>query len=832
MESTFSWIPFYTELAEMLLYYKDDRTPLVEWIYDELGKVSRSNGKSLVAYLKMQNGSRIKDIDPFSVFGIFNRNTKWENRTELLDKFKEHFGLTSAVPTNFDAIPTLDNRRSFFFDWGPNNAKSNNDLWELYEKIVKGEDFEISFNKVIGNGTPKNLLTMCLYWIAPDRYLSLDSRNREYLSSFGLTDIKIRNYADYKNLLEKIKGMMNDGIIPHAKFYELSYAAWNATKNNQVVEDEPDDEEPAQTNPVAISGKRYWMYAAGENGSKWEECLNNGIMCLGWDPIGDLRQYKTIGDIQAKLQIEYHSPDKSFMNDRLALWEFCNVMKPGDIIYVKQGKSKILGRGIVTSDYYYDDSRDSYYNCRKVQWTHKGVWDAPHDTVLKTLTDLTKYPDYVIKLESLFAPSSHTKQYWWLVAKPKIWSLTSMKVGEVQSYSLYNENGNQRRVFQNFLNAKAGDIIVGYEATPTKQIVALLEVAKENDGNELWFRKTETLGTPIDYADLKNVQELKNMEFMVNPNGSLFKLTEDEYNTIIDLVHDANPVTPAKTISKYTKKEFLSEVFMEEKDFDTLKALLLRKKNIILQGAPGVGKTFAANRLAYAIMGEKDEQRIEQIQFHQNYSYEDFMMGYKPNEDGGFVMRTGVFYNFCKRATADDSNPYFFVIDEINRGNLSKIFGELLMLIESDYRDKPIKLSYRDEMFAVPSNVYIIGMMNTADRSLAMIDYALRRRFSFFEMKPGFESAGFRNYQKNINNNELDKVIGSVINLNKDIASDDSLGNGFCIGHSYFCGMQADKELPLRSIVEYDILPMLREYWFDDENKFKEEAQKLREALQ
>ena len=131
-----------------------------------------------------------------------------------------------------------------------------------------------------------------------------------------------------------------------------------------------------------------------------------------------------------------------------------------------------------------------------------------------------------------------------------------MKVGEVQSYSLYNENGNQRRVFQNFLNAKAGDIIVGYEATPTKQIVALLEVAKENDGNELWFRKKETLGTPIDYADLKNVQELKNMEFMVNPNGSLFKLTEDEYNTLIDLVHDSNPVTPAKQSRNTRRRSF------------------------------------------------------------------------------------------------------------------------------------------------------------------------------------------------------------------------------------------------------------------------------------
>ena len=130
----------------------------------------------------------------------------------------------------------------------------------------------------------------------------------------------------------------------------------------------------------------------------------------------------------------------------------------------------------------------------------------------------------------------------------------------------------------------------------------------------------------------------------------------------------------------------------------------------------------------------KDKSRIEMVQFHQNYTYEDFIMGYKPTENGGFAIKPGIFYQFCKKAADDKDRPYFFIIDEINRGNLSKIFGELLMLIESDYRDTSIKLAYRDEDFYVPSNLYIIGMMNTADRSLAMIDYALRRRFSFFEM--------------------------------------------------------------------------------------------------
>lgn len=284
-----------------------------------------------------------------------------------------------------------------------------------------------------------------------------------------------------------------------------------------------------------------------------------------------------------------------------------------------------------------------------------------------------------------------------------------------------------------------------------------------------------------------------------------------------------------KLCKKYSKEDFLKQVFVSQDDYERLESLLLRKKNLILQGAPGVGKTYAAKRLAYAIMGEKDEDRIMQVQFHQNYSYEDFVMGYKPNDNGGFDLKPGKFYKFCKDAEKDRDHKYFFIIDEINRGNLSKIFGELLMLIESDYRDKEIELSYNDEKFSVPSNVCIIGMMNTADRSLAMIDYALRRRFSFFEMKPGFEMPQFKAYIAEKKDTKLDKLVNAIVALNKLIESDDSLGSGFCIGHSYLC--ELGTEYNLESIVEYDIIPMLREYWFDNNGRFNLQAQNLRDTL-
>lgn len=334
---------------------------------------------------------------------------------------------------------------------------------------------------------------------------------------------------------------------------------------------------------------------------------------------------------------------------------------------------------------------------------------------------------------------------------------------------------------------------------------------------------------PIPFSTLKVTPGLKGMEYMKNQQGSFFKVTADEYDIIMELVRGDNPIPKQEKKEKYSKSDFLDEVFVSYLDYERLESLLLRKKNLILQGAPGVGKTFAAKRLAYAVMGEKDDSRVMQVQFHQNYSYEDFVMGYKPNEEGGFELKNGIFYRFCKRAAADSEHKYFFIIDEINRGNLSKIFGELLMLIENDYRDKPIQLAYNDEMFAVPSNLYIIGMMNTADRSLAMIDYALRRRFSFFEMKPGFNSPVFEEEFRKLHDPHLNNLVKAIVELNKVIENDDSLGSGFCIGHSYLCNLGYHYDL--ENIVEYDIIPMLREYWFDNNERYNQESQKLRNAL-
>ncbi len=245
-----------------------------------------------------------------------------------------------------------------------------------------------------------------------------------------------------------------------------------------------------------------------------------------------------------------------------------------------------------------------------------------------------------------------------------------------------------------------------------------------------------------------------------------------------------------------------------------------------------MGKTYAAKRLAYSIMGVEDKDRIKFVQFHQSYSYEDFIMGFRPIENG-FELKTGAFYEFCKKAESDSNNEYFFIIDEINRGNLSKIFGELFMLIEREHRGSYLSLVYSDEKFSVPENLHIIGMMNTADRSLAMLDYALRRRFAFFEFEPAFKSVGFEIRKQNINDPKFDSLISCVERLNDVIAEDESLGKGFRIGHSYFCIEEEDYNHyeTLNNIVEYELIPLINEYWFDDIAKVNEWSSNLRGAI-
>ena len=725
IDNQHSWTGFYQEFADKLLAYKNDRQKLISVLNDVYLRVGMS--------LPKLEADELQDIDPFTVFGLFNKGITDANRRKIIAGIAEVFGIAADQPSDFEGIPVLNNLNATFYAFANDNRRGEHDidnLWLVFETEValtannseeNRKAFVEAFNATVTQFTLGWKLTIGLFWARPYSFISLDSRNRWFMADVAKAGIAIADIVPkekdssihdgerYLAICDTIKSKLGSGECPYADFPSLTATAFVESErvNQERKAAEKAAAEKAEENALGDEGvmtTHYWTYSPGDGAARWDDFYARGVMGIGWSKVGNVEQYASKEDIRKSLRTVY-SNKYSQKNSALALWQFSRELKPGDIVFAKRGRSVIVGRGVVEGGYQFDENGDSYPNIRRVRWTHSGEWHTEDLLAMKTLTDITAYPDLVAKLDSFF----------------------------------------------------------------------------ESEDSE----------------------------------------TEEDAG---------EPVYPA-----YTPEDFLSEVYMSAERYGTLVNVLHAKKNLILQGAPGVGKTFAAKRLAYSMMGAKDSERVMMVQFHQSYSYEDFIEGFRPNAQG-FDLEKGAFYSFCKKAQDDSDNDYFFIIDEINRGNLSKIFGELFMLIENDKRGprNTLQLLYSHELFYVPSNVYLIGMMNTADRSLAMLDYALRRRFAFFDLLPAFDTESFIAYQEGLASEKFDRLVACVVKLNGAIATDESLGDGFCIGHSYFCRMFPDDvtDEKLSEIVDYELVPMLREYWFDEPPKVDEWAGKLRRSIQ
>jgi 5-methylcytosine-specific restriction protein B len=836
----FSWIQIHEEVARQLIERQakgEDVVAVVREMSDRGLTVISLDDKDVSGQTVPVN-----EIDPFTFFSTFNRGITESNRRENWTFLKERWQLSSPVPSDFTGIPVVHNMQSWFFGWAKDRRSDHiQQLWKLAAQAVTARDVgdvdAALFNTcaelpVVG----LRKLTIGLFWLNPKTFLPADKKTAQLGASRGIKD-DADDAETYRQWVARMTKALGNN------YPEISHEAHVAATAGS-----PSDEDPPA---VPSAGRRYWLLGTGKDGKLWDSFRDDGAARIGFDPTPDLRQFKSEDDVAEYLR-KLHNVESSKKNDAKGCWQFAHDVRKGDVIFAKQGASRVLGYGIVDGDYYFDGERPRLRHARKVNWLASGDWELPADNrmPIKTLTDISD-PALLKTLAELVGldlkgspavPPSSGTAYWWLNANPKIWDLEGAAVGTRQTYTSHNEKGNKRQKFRYFEEIKPDDIVVGYVTSPQREIVAICRITKglhpTPQGDAIEFEKIESLKEPVPYATLQASTELEESEPIRNNQGSLFRLTEREYEVIRSLIDDINVDVPTD-IKPYSKRTALAGLFLSEGVFDEMLAALKEKKNIVLQGAPGVGKTFVAKRLAYAFIGSDDPQRVQLIQFHQSYSYEDFVQGFRPTAKGHFELTPGLFYQFCRRAQRHEATntPHVLIIDEINRGNLSKIFGELMMLIEPDKRGRrfSMPLAYAqdpDDTFFVPANLYVIGMMNTADRSLALVDYALRRRFRFITLRPEFGSDRFRRWLLDAGADAglIDRIATRMQALNEVIAADTkNLGAGYQIGHSFFCptdGVRPD-EAWYRRVIESEVVPLLQEYWFDDDQKVQERRSAL-----
>lgn len=757
-KSRFTWIPFYTELAEKLLEYKNNRAVLIDFIFSKDGLKDFSN------YLHLQDKTRkINDIDPFSFMGIFNRGSlSQSNRVIILERIKKQFDIKAEVPSDFDGVPVLNYARMFFYNWEA-LKESCNSLWDAYDAIMN-EKLKLWFD-YCNIASRRAECTMPLFWCKAYEYIALDSRNVDYLKKNGV-DVDVRDEASYISLLQLLKGKIASGEIRDKSFPEISFSAFNNSMENDK--------------DVSFwSGGIKWD--EGKT-NKLEDFNNDNCWQIGWDKEDDSKGAKNA-------------------------WKNIKKVKKGDYLafhgYGGNNDLTIYQVSLITGK----DEENGKLFFEKL--------NKPEDTLFHGKAP--KMP----------------KGTWWGTLFPITGEEAINKI--FGNYYKKDKSSLHMTLYKDILNLKKNIILQGAPGTgKTYNTAALaLSICEVND---------------VDLNDHNAVMErYEQMRYdkEKNPTGQIGFCTFHQSMDYEDFVEGIKPkmvdeqiiyeIEPGifKTISKISTNPILAKRTKSlDVAFDNLVQDIIDGKTKTIELKNGVKSPPLSVSKQMTIKWETGDERIDVncvskerlLKLCEVYDSKEKIKSMKNinesirNVIGGcnssyyWAVANHLFENIVEERSGAESNKnYVLIIDEINRGNVSKIFGELITLLEADKRlggDHPIivTLPYSKESFGVPSNLYIIGTMNTTDRSVGNIDYAVRRRFAFVTLKADRQILVSK-YGEESKQVQLFDAVFTFLNDDKkhpDMDIDDLM-----VGHSYF---MADDDNELKLKLEYEIIPLIREY--------------------